>query len=407
MDTYHIRGVEVGDVVDGKYVVRRVIAQSAVSVVVAAEHKVLGNQVAIKILSVPTKRREEWQARLLREARIVASIDSEHVARVLDVGTYPNGAPIIVMELLDGRDLAADLAKRGPMPVEVVADYMMEALDGVADAHARDVVHRDLKPANLFLSTHGDGSSVVKVLDFGLSKGLAVEQDEDRRLTGAGGLVGTPYYMSPEQIRGDEDLDPRSDIWSLGVVVFELLTGRLPFEQASLAHLCAAILSLDPPRLRDFRPDAPEDLERLVSRCLAKDPDRRYDDVAELAAAMARFSSTPETALTYAIQIGDKLARKGMRGSITGTTPRWLGSARPVAMSQPSRPSPSRVPSRKRKWAAAVAVTALAGGVVAFALGHWLRGAPPNLAASPVAAAASSQPASSASTEVAREDSPR
>jgi serine/threonine-protein kinase len=231
----------------------------------------------------------------LREAQAVARLKSEHVARVMDLGTTEQGQPFIVMELLEGQDLEHRL-ERGPLPVPLTIDYVLQASEAVAQAHAIGIVHRDLKPANLFASTMPGGREVLKVLDFGIAKlvdgstHLRGAPGAERVLTGEHTTVGSPSYMAPEQVRG-EAVEGRTDIWALGAIVYELLTGRTAFAGASNGEIFAAILHTSPPPLRSLRPEAPAELEAVVSRCLQREAAKRYADLAEFARAIAPFGS--------------------------------------------------------------------------------------------------------------------
>ncbi len=275
----------------GKYVVERLIGSGGMGLVVAARHEALGELVAIKLLRPKAAGDKVHAERFAREARAIIKIRSEHVVRVLDAGTLESGAPYIVMEYLVGRDLAAILRERGPMPPALAADHMLQVCEAVASAHAAAVVHRDLKPSNFFVTQRADGTTLVKVLDFGISKAIGQEGVVDPNLTETQAVFGSPTYMSPEQIRSAKHVDHRSDIWSLGVGLFELLTGKLPFAADNVAGLLASIVA-DPPFLpRAFAPDLPQDLENLLLACLEKDPKQRVQSVVELACRLAPFAT--------------------------------------------------------------------------------------------------------------------
>jgi serine/threonine-protein kinase len=253
-------------------------------VVVAATHVALGQKVAIKFLLPEACEAAGAIARFVREARAAVQIQGEHVARVIDVATLDeSGTPYIVMEQLRGADLADVLRAQGPMPFDVAVDYVLQACEAIAEAHALGIVHRDLKPANLFLTSRPDGSPLVKVLDFGISK----QEKAPTGLTSGEVMMGSPRYMSPEQMRSTRDVDPRTDVWALGTILFELVTGKPVFDSDSMAGLCGAIQTQPAPRLRSVRADVPDVLDAVVSRCLEKDPSRRLQSVAELARALA------------------------------------------------------------------------------------------------------------------------
>jgi serine/threonine-protein kinase len=215
----------------------------------------------------------------MREARAAAAIDSPHVARVLDFGRTKRGEPFLVLEHLEGTDLA-HLQQRPE--VEQAVGWILQACVGLAAAHGRGIIHRDLKPSNLFLARQPDGSAIIKLLDFGLAK--SYERD-DGRVTATGAVLGSPSYMSPEQL-GGKPLDVRSDVWGLGVTLFELLTGELPFQGPTTPAIWTAVMTAPPITPRSLRPDLPEDLEAVLLSCLSKDPAGRPSDVAALAAQL-------------------------------------------------------------------------------------------------------------------------
>jgi serine/threonine-protein kinase len=258
-------------------------------VVVAATDTQLERRVAIKFLLPEYAQHPEASKRFLREARSAVKIHSEHVARVIDVGTMEGGAPYMVMEYLEGKDLAAVLEERMRLPVEEAVGYLLEACEAIAEAHSVGIVHRDLKPANVFVASRPDGSSIVKVLDFGISKAMMTTSSIDHSLTRTSSLMGSPLYMSPEQMRSAKNVDPRTDIWALGVILYELLSGKPPFDAESIPELSAKVLLEEPLTLRSTRNDVPEILEGVVKRTLAKTPDGRYPTVADLAVALAPF----------------------------------------------------------------------------------------------------------------------
>jgi serine/threonine protein kinase len=280
--------VEVGDLIDGKYRVERVLGEGGMGVVVAARHEHLGEQFALKILGENADPVRE--KRFLREARAAATLKSEHVARVFDVGKLPGGRPYMVMELLEGRDLDAVVTSEGAQPVALAVTYLLQAMSALAEAHALGMVHRDLKPGNLFLTRRRNGAPLVKLLDFGISKDGWGGSGRISTLTSTGAILGSPSFMAPEQLVSSRDVDARADIWSLGASLFELCTGELPFMGNALAEIYAAILRLPPRDMRALRPDLPAELARVVERCLEKDAEERYESVAELALALAPFA---------------------------------------------------------------------------------------------------------------------
>lgn len=294
--------VQAGELIDGKYLVERTVGRGGEGVVVTALHVRLGCRVALKLLRAEASREPETLARFVREGQLLARIRSEHVVRVLDVGRLPSAEPVLVMEYLAGVDLAALLHARGPLPVVEAVDLVRQACCGVSAAHRLGIVHRDLKPANLFLAYVADAAPLVKVLDFGFAL------EESSALASDGAVMGSPPFMAPELLRAERPGDARSDIWSLGAVLFALLAGRSPFERRYLSETCGAILCGDVPELRAVRPDVPRSLAAVVSRCLASDPERRFQSMRELAAELALpFGATnpfrPESYTTRACAI--------------------------------------------------------------------------------------------------------
>ena len=282
--------VTVGQIVAEKYQVDSVIGQGGMGVVVSAHHIDLDQKVAIKFLLADVVQHTDAAERFRREARAAARIQSDHVVRVLDVGVLPDGVPFMVMEHLEGKDLGALMSGGERFSVEEAVGYALEALDAVAQAHRAGIVHRDLKPANLFLARRPDGSHRIKVLDFGISKSLADSTDNGMRLTSTTTLIGSPLYMSPEQMQSARDVDARADIWSLGAIVFEMLANRPPYQANTLPQLCQQLLTADPPRLRELRPDVPEGVESVVARCLMRNINERWQDVKDISAALKPYS---------------------------------------------------------------------------------------------------------------------
>jgi|ERR1019366_2100095 serine/threonine protein kinase len=282
--------VREGDLLAGKYRIERVLGVGGMGVVFAARHEELGQLVAIKFVRDESLANDEAVERFLRESRSAARLRSEHVARVLDVGKLESGAPYMVMEFLDGSDLGQILIRDGPMPLDMAVVLMLQVCEGVAEAHAAGIVHRDLKPENLFLTRSVGGSPKMKVLDFGVSKSANLTSGGKGALTRTSAVLGSPLYMAPEQMRSSRDVDARIDIWALGVVLFELLTLRSPFEAETMPELCLKVVSEPPLSLAALRPDLPPAMVAVVERCLEKDRDRRYANASELALALEPFS---------------------------------------------------------------------------------------------------------------------
>jgi eukaryotic-like serine/threonine-protein kinase len=280
--------VQPGTVLAGKYRVERILGQGGMGVVVAATHLQLDKRVALKFLLPEVSKNRELVARFSNEARAAGKIQSEHVAKMLDVGALEDGAPYLVMEYLEGSDLAAVLRARGALPGQEAIGYVLQACEALAEAHVAGIVHRDLKPANLFLTSRADGSPCIKVLDFGISK--AALAGAEGGLTQTSAMMGSPNYMAPEQLRSARHVDARADIWALGITLHELLTGEVAFQAESVAELYVYILQNPPAPLRLRRPEAPPGVEAIIFRCLEKDPNRRFANVGELAAALGEFA---------------------------------------------------------------------------------------------------------------------
>jgi eukaryotic-like serine/threonine-protein kinase len=283
-----------GTIVGGKYRIDGFLGTGGMGVVLSATHLELDSPVAIKIVRDDFAANEAVVSRLLFEARAVARMQSVHVVRVLDVERLPNGAPYIVMEKLRGGDLAALLEQRASLPVAEAIGYVLQACEGLIEAHGLGIVHRDLKPENLFLAATPEGI-VLKILDFGISKdiGTAIREGSRTTLTKGGAAIGSPAYMAPEQIRSAPNLDARADIWSLGTILFELLTGRCPFEAETVALMYQKVLTEDPPSLIDILPNAPSELNTIIQLCLRKDPEDRFQTVQELATALRGLARPP------------------------------------------------------------------------------------------------------------------
>jgi serine/threonine-protein kinase len=293
-----------GTLLAGKYEMGAVLGHGGMGVVVAASHVALRQKVAIKFLLPEALQVPGAVARFLREARSAVAIQSEHVARVLDVGTMEDGRPYMVMEHLTGQDLRAVRKREGVLPVAEAVDYVLQACEAIAEAHALGIVHRDLKLSNVFLTRRNDGSALVKVLDFGLSKSIqpGAADAGSSNLTTTNMMAGSPHYMSPEQLRSLKNVDQRTDIWSLGVILYELLTARRPFEGESSLSILAAIAADPPTSPRSFRPELPVLLEKAILRCLDKDLGRRVQDVGELAGLLEPFGPPESRAMVERIR---------------------------------------------------------------------------------------------------------
>ena len=281
-----------GDVLAGKYRIERVLGRGGMGVVVSATHLRLDERVAIKFLLPGALGNADALGRFEREARAAVKIRSEHVAKVLDVSTLDNGAPFMVMEHLDGNDLAQVVRKKGPLSITEAVTFMLQVCEVLAEAHALGIVHRDLKPGNLFVTTRADGTPAIKVLDFGISKMMegGATSEPQAALTATDTVLGSPIYMSPEQMTTPKAVESRADIWSFGATLYMLLTGKPPFDGDSIAQVCGMILLAKPPSLVELRPDAPPELAAIVTRCLQRNIEDRWANVGDLAAALAPFA---------------------------------------------------------------------------------------------------------------------
>jgi serine/threonine-protein kinase len=351
-----------GSIVADKYLIEGLLGEGGLGVVVAATHLHLDQRVAIKYLRGKAPRDRAVTDRFLREARLAAQIKSEHVVRVFDVATLTDGTPYMVMEHLEGSDLRSRLAA-GALPFSTAIDYVLQACEALAEAHVQGIVHRDLKPDNLFLAHHKGGKEVVKILDFGISK-LSEKYTSSSRVnlvTQAGDRLGTPLYMSPEQLEGDPHLDARADLWAMGVVLYELCTGAIPFTGDSLPALCTSVLTKTPIPPTTLLPDLPPEIDLIIARCLAKSRADRYQNVAELAAELAPFASVAGQArvrhtIQTIVDAGDTVHAPRWERVETGVV-RVQASVAPSVRDRESLPAPSRA----KPWMVALALLALAG----------------------------------------------
>jgi serine/threonine-protein kinase len=363
--------VREGDVVAGRYRVERVIGAGGMGAVVAATHVELEQQVAIKFLLPGSAAKPVIVARFEREARAAVRLRSEHVGHVIDVGKLPGGEPFIVMEYLEGQDLGALIERRGRLEVAVAVDYVLQACVALAEAHSLGIVHRDIKPANLFLTRRVGGRELVKVLDFGISK---MPEEGVSDLTGTGEVMGSPHYMSPEQLHGARDVDGRTDIWSMGAVLYKLLTGEVPFDGENMAQLCARIL-IDPPApLRSLRDDVPSALEAVVLRCLNKRVEERYPSVAELARDLDPFARVDATRAADRVRVaGEKLPAPGLSETkLAAASPAGVVASTADGWSETETLVRPRRGRRTAVAALALAVAGAGGAALYGARGHWM-----------------------------------
>jgi serine/threonine-protein kinase len=269
----------VGTMLAGRFLVTRQIGQGGMGAVYEATHTLIGKRVAVKVLLEKYAQREQIVTRLKKEAQLASSIRNEHIIDITDIGNTDDGRTFVVMEYLDGESLAECLARERELPEQRLLRIASQACSALAAAHAKGIVHRDIKPENLFLLKRKD-EDFVKVVDFGISKSLRASSEEEaaQRLTQTGMVLGTPLYMSPEQARGDEDLDHRVDIYALGVIMYEAIAGRVPFAGTNYLSVISQVLNETPTPLREIRPDVSEELEAIVAKAMEKDRTLRYED---------------------------------------------------------------------------------------------------------------------------------
>ena len=358
----------VGEILAGKFRIERILGEGGMGVVVVARHLVLDELVAIKFLLPQYANNREVVARFIREAKAAIRIQSQHVVRVSDVAQFESGAPYMVMELLDGCDLAKLLEQKGPLSVDDATSYVLQACEALAEAHALGIIHRDLKPPNLFLTRMRDGTPCLKVLDFGISKFIGTASAVGAAMTKTGGTMGSVLYMPPEQLDSAKHVDARTDIWALGVILYELLTGTTPFVGEHLGQIVRQIMAGQPRPVRELRPDVPAELEAVVNRCLEKNREARFASIGDF--AMALLPVSPRHARTSV----DRIVRlssphdASITAPVSSTTPKFDVPKTPSpAASTGAAPTngnwgttgPSAVPKRSPAIVAAIALGAL------------------------------------------------
>ncbi|WP_394841625.1 serine/threonine protein kinase [Pendulispora brunnea] len=330
-----------GELFLDKYRIERLIGKGGMGAVYAAVDTDLARRVAIKVLLAKIANMPQAVTRFINEGRAAARIEGEHVARVFAAGHTPNGLAYMVLEYLDGMDLAGVLRERPRLPIGEAVDIVLETLEAVAEAHRHGIVHRDLKPGNLFLARKSNGQTIVKVLDFGISKATnPLAEAGDHALTSTKATLGSPLYMSPEQLRSAKNVDRRSDIWSIGVILYEMLTGTLPFRGEALGELFAAILEQNPAPIAHYRPDVPQELQQVIYACLQRDPQHRFPEASHLAQALAPFAWRA-------------------RGSVER-----VQSFSDATISQPNLPAPApgMYPTNPQAWTGSNAAASTTGG---------------------------------------------
>jgi serine/threonine protein kinase len=314
-------GVGIGEIFVDKYRVDGILGHGGMGVVALCTHLALNEQVAIKMLRKDVLDDADAVERFMREAQAAVKLKSEYVARVTDVGRSRSNVPYMVMEYLEGHDLGELLDERGKLTLPLAVELTLQACEALAEAHSIGIVHRDVKPTNLFVTWRPDGSVMVKVLDFGISKALT---STAMALTQTQSLLGTPAYMSPEQMRSARMVDARTDIWSLGTVLYELLEGHRPFEAESFSEMCVKV-AVDPP---GGMTNAPAALQQVVMRCLEKAPEQRYESMADLARDLAPFANDRHQA-GILVERAARMLRRSQIQSIV-RSPTSSGNSGPV-----------------------------------------------------------------------------
>ena len=321
-----------GTLIDEKYSIQSAIGRGGMGVVMSARHQHLNRDVALKFLCMPGGAQEDLRTRFRREAQVNAKLKNEHITRVLDVGTW-EGISFMVMERLEGADLRRRMRQEGgSLPLDVALNYTLQLCEGIAEAHAHGIVHRDLKPSNLFVTQNPDGTALLKIMDFGISKW---KDDEVGEITKDGTILGSPKYMAPEQLFGGAPVDARADVWSIAAICYEMIGGRTPYAEPTLARFCAEIMSGPPPSLSSVaRQPVPAALSELLARCFERDAGKRPQSVAELAGELLDAVDSSGASLREKLQ------------AIIAMRPRDPDASGPrSAPSLPSLPSAAVAPS--------------------------------------------------------------
>jgi eukaryotic-like serine/threonine-protein kinase len=336
-----------GEVIADKYRLTRILGQGGMGAVAHATHEALSLEVAIKFLTMVHS--DAARSRFAREGRAAAKLQGRHSTKVFDIGALPDGTPYMVMEYLRGSDFSNILETRGPLPIGELMEYMLQVCEGLGEAHAAGIVHRDIKPANLFLCHETDGRPLVKILDFGISKIDGGTQDLS--LTSTQAVLGSPLYMSPEQLRASRSVDARSDIWSLGVVMYEMLTGKVPFDGSAITELTIRVVQDPPPPIVSARADLPPELAAVIHRCLEKDPAARYQTAFDLAVAIEPFAKlTALGSRSARVMRPSNSAASGVN-SLSGSSPAW-GNTQSAPVTLPTQTTRANLP--RWIWAAPV-----------------------------------------------------
>jgi serine/threonine-protein kinase len=377
----------IGETIDGRYRCLRVLGQGGMGAVYEAEHTGTGRRVAVKVIHADMVKKTEMVLRFHREARVAGSIETPHIVQVLDTGTDPTtGTVYMVMEFLRGEDMQQLIRRVGKVPSLVALRLIAQACVGLGKAHAASVLHRDIKPANLFLSMAEGGPVTVKVVDFGIAKIMVdVGGDEEHALTRTGGLLGSPLYMSPEQAMSRKTIDQRADVWSLGVVLYEALSGRVPHLADSLGELIMAICGQPVPPIQSVAPWVPSEVAAIVHGALTPDPNLRYPSMAALLEAIQAVTGArsaidaselvPLGAAEQAVVAPSPLALSGQSSfvqtaGVAASTASGLGASTTPGQSTLSVPQEASPPARKpRIWVVpAFGAMIVVGGLAGYQL---------------------------------------
>ncbi len=365
-------GALIGTTIGEKYRVVRLLGEGGMGAVYEGEHTLIKRRVAIKVLKGELASNVDVITRFHREAMAATQIGNEHIVEVTDMGRLPDGGPFMVLEYLEGQDLAHAIETEGPLSISRVARIVRQMCEGLAAAHDKGIVHRDLKPENVFLVARGGDKDFVKILDFGISKILDAEDADRKSGTRTGTVLGTGFYMAPEQAMGKKELDHRADVWALGVILFRALSGQYPFDADTYAGLLVKVVTDAPRELREVRPGLPEEVYAIVARCLSKTPDQRYPDCRALARALAPLEQAVSVDAMAATAIGGP--------AVTPVLART--DAAPPTRAVEAEVSPSVPPRRARAIVALSVAGALGVAGLVFALAGG--GAPPSSSVAPV-----------------------
>jgi serine/threonine-protein kinase len=342
-----------GEIIEGKYRIVRLIGEGGMGAVYEGENTRIHRRVAIKVLHQGVAENQEAVQRFEREAQAAGRIGNDHILEVIDMGTLSNGDHFMVMEFLDGEPLSDRIRRIGRLRPEDVSPLMIQALEGLRAAHEAGIVHRDLKPDNVFVLREKAGQKdFVKLIDFGISKFSSLTGGSEMKMTRTGTVMGTPYYMSPEQASGSRDADHRSDLYAVGVILYEAVTGRVPFDAATFNQLLFQIVLSDPAPPQQVVPDLDPAFASLIAKAMARDPDHRFQTAIELSQALSAWLSTGASVSVHPSPLVNPLVPRAMQASQPlldptvrgGTTPDvWAQSQSAVLPTVPKSNTPAIV----------------------------------------------------------------